>query len=63
MSALLVPTWDELAVSRPVLAATMCRYLQQVACSLRSAVSVMLTWRCGVSWRSCSKRLDDIEAS
>lgn len=35
MSAQLLPTWDELAVSRPVLAATMRRYLQQVACSLR----------------------------
>jgi hypothetical protein len=29
MSAQLLPTWDELAVSRPVLAATMLRYLQQ----------------------------------
>jgi hypothetical protein len=35
MSALLPPTWDELAESRPVLVTTMGRYLQQVACSLR----------------------------
>ncbi len=35
MSALLLPTWEELAVSRPVLVTTMRRYLQQMACSLR----------------------------
>ena len=35
MSALLLPTWEELAESRPVLVTTMRRYLQQMACSLR----------------------------
>lgn len=52
MSALLLPTWDELAVSRPVLAATMRRYLQQVACSLRprSVGGVDLALRCFVAF-------------
>ena len=35
MSALLLPTWAQLAESRPVLVTTMRRYLQQMACSLR----------------------------
>ena len=32
---LLLPRWDELAVGRPVLVATMRRYLAQIACTLR----------------------------
>jgi site-specific recombinase XerD len=32
---LLLPRWDELAVGRPVLVATMRRYLTQIACTLR----------------------------
>jgi hypothetical protein len=48
----LLPGWDELAVSRPVLAATMRRYLQQVACSLRprSVGGVDLALRCFVTF-------------
>ena len=37
MSALLLPDWDQLAVDRPVMVATMGRYLEQVACTLRPA--------------------------
>jgi hypothetical protein len=49
---LLLPSWDELAVSRPVLVATMRRYLQQVACSLRprSVGGVDLALRCFVAF-------------
>ena len=52
MSARLLPTWNELAVSRPVLATTMRRYLQQVACSLRpgSVGGVDLALRCFVAF-------------
>jgi len=32
---LLLPTWDELAVDRPVMVATMRRYLTQIGCTLR----------------------------
>jgi hypothetical protein len=48
----LLPGWDELAVSRPVLAATIRRYLQQVACSLRprSVGGVDLALRCFVTF-------------
>ena len=35
MSALRMPDWDQLAVGRPVMVATMGRYLEQVACTLR----------------------------
>jgi site-specific recombinase XerD len=35
VSALRIPDWDQLAVGRPVLVATMGRYLEQVACTLR----------------------------
>jgi hypothetical protein len=32
---LLMPTWEQLAVAKPQLVATMGRYLQQIACVLR----------------------------
>jgi site-specific recombinase XerD len=35
VSALRIPDWDQLAVGRPVMVATMGRYLEQVACTLR----------------------------
>jgi site-specific recombinase XerD len=52
VSGSLLPGWEELAVSRPVLAATMRRYLQQVACSLRprSVGGVDLALRCFVAF-------------
>jgi site-specific recombinase XerD len=52
VSGSLLPSWDELAISRPVLVATMRRYLQQMACSLRprSISGVDLALRCFVTF-------------
>lgn len=48
MSAQLLLTWDELAGSRPLLVATMRRYLQQLRCSLwpRSVDNADMALRC-----------------
>jgi site-specific recombinase XerD len=52
VSALPLPTWEELAVSRPVIVDTMRRYLRQVACSLRpsSVGGTDLALRCFVAF-------------